>query len=95
VEKIPLLSTFKRMARVSGKQDQEGEQHLVRLGKVIRAHRDAQNMSQEALADAAGLDRTHMGRIERGERNLTLLNLIRVAAAMNLKSSELLAAAAL
>ena len=37
-------------------------------------------MSQEALADAAGMDRSHMGKIERGERNVTLLNVAKIAA---------------
>jgi transcriptional regulator with XRE-family HTH domain len=81
------------MARVSGKLD--AEENLKRLGKVILAYRKAKNLSQEALADAAGIDRTHMGRIERGERNLTLLNIIRVAAAVEMAPSELLAAAGL
>lgn len=52
-------------------------------------------MSQEALADAAGIDRSHMGKIERGERNVTLLNLIRIATALNQKPSDLLSAASL
>jgi transcriptional regulator with XRE-family HTH domain len=52
-------------------------------------------MSQEALADAAGIDRSHMGKIERGERNLTLLNLARIAKATGCKASELLASAGL
>lgn len=52
-------------------------------------------MSQEALADAAGLDRSHMGKIERGERNVTLLNVIRLATALDCKPSDLLADAGL
>lgn len=52
-------------------------------------------MSQEALADAAGMDRSHLGRIERGERNVTLLNISRIAKAMDCKASELLASACL
>ena len=47
-------------------------------------------MSQEALADAAGIDRSHMGKIERGERNVTILNIVRVASAMDRKPSDLL-----
>lgn len=47
-------------------------------------------LSQEALADAAGIDRSHMGKIERGERNVTLLNLVRIAAALGAKPSQLL-----
>ncbi len=52
-------------------------------------------MSQEALADAAGIDRSHMGKIERGERNVTLLNFIKIAAALEWRPSELLAEAGL
>ncbi|MDP3634108.1 helix-turn-helix domain-containing protein [Phenylobacterium sp.] len=81
------------MARVSGKQDVE--QDLARLGLSIRAQRKALGMTQEALADAAGVDRAHMGKIERGERNVTLLNLARIAGALQLRPSEMLAAAGL
>jgi transcriptional regulator with XRE-family HTH domain len=52
-------------------------------------------MSQEALADAAGIDRSHMGKIERGERNLSLLNLMRVASALDALPSDLLREAGL
>ncbi|GGI53965.1 hypothetical protein GCM10011430_11390 [Oxalicibacterium solurbis] len=45
-------------------------------------------MSQEALADYAGIDRSHMGRIERGERNVSLLNILRIANAMNCKALD-------
>ena len=46
------------MARISGKQDVD--QLLLRLGGVIRSQRAAVGLSQEALADAAGVDRSHM-----------------------------------
>lgn len=52
-------------------------------------------LSQEALADAAGIDRSHMGKIERGERNVTLLNLLKIAAALNGLPSDLLREAGL
>lgn len=52
-------------------------------------------LSQEALADAAGIDRSHMGKIERGERNVSVLNLCRVADALNSRASDLLSAAKL
>ena len=81
------------MARVSGKQDVE--QELLRLGQSIRARRKTLGLTQEALADAAGIDRAHMGKIERGERNLTLLNMSRIARAILLKTSEMLATAGL
>ncbi len=79
------------MARVSGKGD--ADQELVKLGKLIRAQRKALGFSQEAFADAAGMDRSHMGKIERGERNVTLLNVIRIASALKQRPSEILAAA--
>lgn len=81
------------MARVSGQRDADGS--LKRLGEAVRASRKARGMSQEALADAAGIDRSHMGKIERGERNVTLLNVARIAKAMDCKPSDLLASAGL
>ncbi len=50
-------------------------------------------MSQEALADFAELDRSHMGKIERGERNVTFMNIVRIARALQLLPSELLRSA--
>ncbi|HEL3236767.1 helix-turn-helix transcriptional regulator [Stenotrophomonas maltophilia] len=47
-------------------------------------------MSQEALADVAGVDRSHMGKIERGERNVTFLNILKIAKALECRASELL-----
>jgi transcriptional regulator with XRE-family HTH domain len=81
------------MARVSGKTD--AGRLLAPLGAVIRASRKKVGLSQEALADAAGIDRSHMGKIERGERNVTLLNLYRIAAALETKASALLGDAGL
>ena len=76
------------MTRVSAKQDKD--QDLVRLGAAIRARRMALPLSQEALADLAEIDRSHMGKIERGERNVTFLNILRIAKAMQCKPSDLL-----
>jgi transcriptional regulator with XRE-family HTH domain len=81
------------MPRVSGKSDKD--KRLVKLGEAIRARRKELHLSQEELADYAGIDRSHMGKIERGERNVTLLNIARIADAMSCKPSELLADASL
>ena len=81
------------MARISGQQDSAGQ--LKALGEAVRAARKARGMSQESLADAAGIDRSHMGKIERGERNVTLLNVVKIAAALDGKPSHLLADAGL
>ena len=81
------------MARVSGQNDADGS--LKRLGEAVRAARKALAMSQEALADASGIDRSHMGKIERGERNITFLNIVRIAKAVGCQPSDLLASAGL
>jgi transcriptional regulator with XRE-family HTH domain len=81
------------MARISGAQDEDGV--LARLGRHIRELRTARHLSQEALADASGIDRSHMGKIERGERNVTILNLLRIAKALGCKVSDMIAGAAL
>lgn len=56
----------------------------------IKAFRLAQGLSQEALADLAGLHRTYIGAVERGERNITLLNANRIAEALGVKLSDCL-----
>jgi len=52
------------------------------LGQRIRARRRMLGMTQEGLAHEAGLDRSYVGRIERGEHNLTFVALVRLARAM-------------
>ena len=81
------------MARVSGTE--RIDQGLVQLGLAVRSRRLELVISQEALADHAGIDRSHMGKIERGERNVTFLNIQKIAKALRCKSSELLAEAGL
>ena len=81
------------MPRQSIKTDKEGR--LAALGAAIRAARLERKLSQEALADAAGIDRSHMGKIERGERNVSVLNVARVATALNLSVASLMASAGL
>ncbi|MEP2990616.1 MAG: helix-turn-helix transcriptional regulator [Parasphingorhabdus sp.] len=76
------------MARVSKKTDQD--EVLTRLGSCIRAIRQDHKLSQEALADAAGIDRSHMGKIERGERNVSVLNIHRIAKALEISITDLM-----
>lgn len=52
---------------------------LTRLGRAIRARREATGLSQEAFGDRIGLNRAYYGDIERGTRNVTVRNLDRVA----------------
>jgi transcriptional regulator with XRE-family HTH domain len=66
---------------------------LVEIGAVIRQIRRARGISQEELAHLCRIDRSHMGRIERGERNLAILNFVRICRALACSPSELLAQA--
>ena len=61
----------------------------VRFGKAIRKRRQKLGVSQEAFADTCGLDRTYIGGIERGERNVSLINIERIAEALRISLSEL------
>ena len=71
----------------------ENYEELVAIGAAIRTRRRNQGISQEQLAYMAGIDRSHMGKIERGERNVSVLNLIRICTALEARASELLASA--
>lgn len=79
------------MAKLSPKH--AGEQVLVDLGAAIRGARLGMGLSQEALAVDAGLDRSYMGGIERGEHNLTAMNLVKIADALDIQPSKLLSSA--
>ncbi len=59
------------------------------LGKQIRQLRAAKKTSQEDFAAEAGLDRAYHGGIERGERNVAALNLVRIALALGVEVGEL------
>jgi transcriptional regulator with XRE-family HTH domain len=61
----------------------------IRFGKTVRSRRQKLALSQEACADLCGLDRTYVGGIERGERNLALLNTEKIALAFGISLSEL------
>ncbi|KQI66892.1 hypothetical protein AN189_18350 [Loktanella sp. 3ANDIMAR09] len=71
--------------------DQKFTPQLQKLGSKIRELRSARGFSQESFADACGLDRTYVGGVERGERNLGFKNLLRISEALNVEPSELLA----
>lgn len=58
---------------------------LVKFGQQVRLERMKRHLSQEQLADMAGVHRTYIGMIERAEKNITLENISRLANALDLK----------
>ena len=60
-----------------------------RFGKKLREWRIERNLSQESLAASAHLHRTYVGAVERGERNISLLNIVALAHALDVLPSEL------
>lgn len=64
--------------------------NLIKLGSRIRSLRQAKGFSQEGIADAAFMGRTYMGRVERGEQNISVQNLIQIAFALNMNVGELI-----
>ncbi|MDR1218015.1 MAG: helix-turn-helix domain-containing protein [Treponema sp.] len=60
------------------------------VGNNIKKYRKNLNISQEELAEKAGLHRTYIGGVERGERNITLDSLQVIAAALNVSPVELI-----
>lgn len=67
----------------------------VALGEAVRVLRQARGLSQEDFAHEVGVHRTYMGSVERGERNVTLQNILRIASALEITSADLLARARL
>ncbi|WP_075478492.1 helix-turn-helix domain-containing protein [Moritella viscosa] len=61
-----------------------------RFGKRVRELRKEQNLSQENLAHTSSLDRSYVGQVERGERNITLENIFKLAAGLGVEAHTLL-----
>ena len=62
------------------------------FGKAVRAFRKDQKVAQEELAALAGIERSHMGKIERGEHMPSLAVILKVATALKISGTELMAA---
>lgn len=60
-----------------------------RFGSAVRRLREERGFSQEELAERAGLHRNYVGGVERGERNIALENIIKIAGALAVKSRDL------
>ncbi|WP_421117886.1 helix-turn-helix domain-containing protein [Aquihabitans daechungensis] len=74
-----------RAERAKGPKDPE----LVLIGRHLRVLRLERSLTQESLADAAGLHWTYIGQIERGERNLTVKNVLRLERGLGIGPGDL------
>ena len=63
---------------------------LLAFGRAVRKMRLERGLSQEVLATDAGIDRSYMGGVERGEHNLALLNQLKIAKALGLRLSDIM-----
>jgi transcriptional regulator with XRE-family HTH domain len=66
------------------------DKQLVAFGQRIRTIRKEKGLSQESLAALADIDRSYMGHIERGEKNITLTKIYQIAKALDVSPSQLL-----
>lgn len=71
----------------------EGKVELRALGDAVRAERAKLGLSQEDFAERCDLHRTYIGQVERGEKNVSFINLIRISKAFRSKPSALFASA--
>lgn len=69
--------------------DRQRAAETVELGRRVRALREARGISQEKLAEKAKVHRTYVGSLERGERNVALINIVRLAHALEVDPSQL------
>ena len=68
---------------------EERKMLLKQLGLSIKLARVRKELSQEELAELAGLHRTYIGMVERAERNITVINLVQVAKALDISLDKL------
>ena len=64
--------------------------NLIKIGEKIKSIRSSKGFTQEGLAAAATLGRTYMGRVERGEQNISIQNLIKIAFILGVNVGELI-----
>ena len=67
----------------------ENREILIKFGQRVREIRKEKNLSQEDLSFKADLHRTYIGMIERAEKNITLINIEKIAKALNIDIKDL------
>lgn len=65
------------------------EDTLKKFGAAVRDTRKSNGWSQEKLAERSGLDRTYIGSVERGERNISLINIEKISVALGVDMTDL------
>ena len=78
------------MLRVATRAAQQKADPRVRFGQRLATLRKQQGLSQEGLSLESGLARSYLGGVERGQRNIALLNICRLAEALRVRPAELL-----
>ena len=69
---------------------QEAAEAAIRgLGRTVRKERERMKLSQEDFAELCDLHRTYVGQVERGEKNLSFENILKISKAMGLRPSRL------
>lgn len=63
--------------------------HLISFGRTIREIRKEKGLSQEAFADLVGIERSYMGCIERGEKNISLTKVFQLSEALQVPPEEI------
>lgn len=80
----------RRLPVVQSDMARGGPTYPERFGSTIREHREARDLTQDQLADAAGLNRAHISLIERGHRSVRLETIERLARALQVQPGDLL-----
>ena len=75
--------------KVINMNTEERKMLLKQLGLSIKLARVRKELSQEELAELAGLHRTYIGMVERAERNITVINLVQIAKALDISLDKL------
>lgn len=88
-------ASYRNDAGVPNLSRKRQDRILVALGSAIRTARIAKGISQEKLALIAELDRSYVGRVERGDNNAALLTLVRLASALEMTVAKLMQRAGL
>lgn len=68
---------------------QDGQKELEGFGSVIKERRKLLKLSQEEFAEKCELHRTYIGQIERGEKNISFVNILKISKALNLNPSDI------